>query len=255
MSASTKRNAVLALAGAAAAYLGLAWAEQVPGGWRLRNLFEPHAEREARRQAEWRAERLEAFAAEPAPAAPPVVFFGSSTIERFPLADLFPGVSVLNRGVAFEPLGLLQERLAVAVPQRIAGVVLYAGSIDHRFEDARAEDLGAGLEALVAALRSRHGEIPIAVLGLLGERDLAPAELLRLTQANDALEAAAARLGASCSFVPTLGAPLTDAAGRLAPDLSTDTLHLNEAGYRALSARLLAHGGALAQRLTPGEPK
>ena len=255
MSASTKRNAVLALVGAAAAYLGLAWAEQVPGGWRLRNLFEPHAAREARRQAAWRAERLEAFTAEPAPGAPPVVFFGSSTIERFPLADLFPGVSTLNRGVAFEPLAQLQDRLAVAVPERIAGAVLYAGSIDHRFGGAQPEELGAGLEALVAALRQRHGAIPIAVLGLLGERELEPAQLLRLTRANDALEAAVGRLGGSCAFVPTLGAPLTDAAGRLAPELSTDALHLNEAGYRALAERLLAHGSALAQRLTPGEPK
>ena len=51
-----RRKAVLALGAlAAGVYLLLAWNEQVPGGWRLRNLFEPHAEREARRQAAWRA--------------------------------------------------------------------------------------------------------------------------------------------------------------------------------------------------------
>ena len=61
-----RRKAVLALGAlAAGVYLLLAWNEQVPGGWRLRNLVEPHADREARRQAAWRAERLEDGAATP----------------------------------------------------------------------------------------------------------------------------------------------------------------------------------------------
>lgn len=250
-----RRKAVLALGAlAAGVYLLLAWNEQVPGGWRLRNLFEPHAEREARRQAAWRAERLEAFAAEPAPAEAPVVFLGSSTIERFPLTELFPGAVTLNRGIGFEGLADLQQRLEIGVPDEVAAAVLYVGSIDHRFRDAAPRALALGVQEVIAALRGRLGPIPIATLGLLGERDLAPEEHARLLAANEALERATEAVE-DCWFVATDGPPLMDAQGRLDPALSTDALHLTVDGYRELATRLLTHGGAVAQHLQPWEPK
>ena len=250
-----RRKAVLALGAlAAGVYLLLAWNEQVPGGWRLRNLFEPHAEREARRQGAWRAERLEAFAAEPAPAGAPVVFLGSSTIERFPLTELFPGAITLNRGIGFEGLADLQQRLEVGVPDEVAAAVLYVGSIDHRFQNAAPRALALGVQEVIAALRGRLGPIPIAALGLLGERDLTPEDHARLVAANEALERATEAVE-DCWFVATDGPPLMDAQGRLDPALSTDALHLTVAGYRELATRLLTHGGAVAQHLQPQEPK
>ena len=231
------------------AYLSLAWCELVPGGWRLRNLFEPHEAREARRQLEYRAERLRSFDEQGPLPTRPIVFFGSSTIERFPLEACFPGKACLNRGVAFESSRLLRERLHVGVPEEVSGFVLYVASIDQRFEGASADAVAEALRGVVASLRERHGDVPIAVLGLLSERSLDAEGVARLGRANAALERVASEL--SCSFVDTCTAPLTTERGQLTPELSTDELHLSEAGYEVLCARLLAEGGELAELLRP----
>ena len=245
-----RRRTLLALGVACLlAYLSLAWCELVPGGWRLRNLFEPHQEREARRQLESRAARLREFEQEAPLPSSPVVFLGSSTIERFPLEECFPGRACLNRGVAFEDSSLLRERLEVGVPADAAGFVLYVASIDLRFQGASAEAVGAALRETVSSLRGTHGPVPIAVLGLLSERSLDPEGVARLARANAALASEAGRLG--CSFVSTTVAPLTNESGQLAESLSSDELHLSVAGYAVLAERLLADGGALAELLRP----
>jgi lysophospholipase L1-like esterase len=245
-----RRRTLLALGAACLlAYLSLAWFELVPGGWRLRNLFEPHQAREARRQQEYRAARLRAFEQE-APLSPrPVVFLGSSTIERFPLEASFPGRACLNRGVAFEDSRLLRERLDVGVPADAAGFVLYVASIDLRFQNASAEAVAVALRETVSSLRNAHGQVPIAVIGLLSERSLDPEGVARLARANAALASEAERLG--CSFVSTTVAPLTTESGQLARSLSSDELHLSPAGYAVLSERLLSDGGALGELLRP----
>jgi hypothetical protein len=227
-------------------YLALAWFELVPGGWRLRNLVEPWPERRARREREYREERLAAFRAEASPTAP-VVFLGSSTIERFPLAELFPGAATLNRGVAFEPSSLLLERLAIGVPEDAAGFVVYAASIDHRFEGRGPSEVAAALRRVVAGLRERHPRAPVAVLGLLSERGLDGAERARLEAANGALRAACEVEGAT--FVSTDRAPLTGPDGTLALALSTDELHLSREGYRVVAGWLLAEGGEVGELL------
>ena len=69
--------------------LALAWIDVLPGGWRLRGWVTPHPVREAREQAERSAHRLLEFREENATApAGTTVWLGSSTIERFPLAQL-----------------------------------------------------------------------------------------------------------------------------------------------------------------------
>ena len=225
-----------------AAYLALAWFELVPGGWRLRNLFEPWPERRARRELEHREERLEQFRAEQH-GSRPVVFLGSSTIERFPLAEVFPGISALNRGVAFEDSRRLLERLEVGVPGDAVGFVLYVASIDHRFTDATAGEVAGALRRVVEALRTRHPEAPVAVLGLLPERELGASARERLEAANAALAQASVELGAV--FVPTDRPPLADPEGHLELTLSTDELHLSPAGYSVLGGWLRSESGAL----------
>lgn len=237
-----KRTAPVVLGVLLASYLVLAWFELVPGGWRLRNLVEPWPERRARREREHREERLEVFRAESAPPGA-VVFLGSSTIERFPLAECFPGAPALNRGVAFEPSRDLLERLEVGVPADAAGFVLYLASIDHRFEGRSPEEIAAALRRVASTLRDRHPGAPLAVLGLLAERDLGAAERRRLEAANAALRGTCGELGAV--FVPTDRAPLTGEDGGLALELSTDDLHLSPEGYRVLAGWLRAEGGAV----------
>lgn len=246
-----RKPLLVLLALACGAYLTLAWFEQVPGGWRLRNLFEPHAEREAARRAAWRERRLAEFAAEVPPTGPLVAFFGSSTVERFPLAASFPGAPTLNRGVAFESSTALLDRLGVGVPRPLAGAVLYIGSIDHRFEEARPEDLMGAVQRIVGQLRAEHGDLALVLLGLLGERALSEQGKARLDRANEALAEAARLLGGRCVFIPTDRPPLSSEGGQLAEGLSTDSLHLSREGYQVLAGWILEEGGDVARLLRP----
>ena len=83
---------------ALALLLGLVLTDVLPGGWRLRGWLEPHAVRRARDQAGERARRLIEFARESPPEGA-VLFLGSSTVARWPLAESFPGVPCIDRGV------------------------------------------------------------------------------------------------------------------------------------------------------------
>lgn len=235
----TLRRVLLALPFAAATVLVLSWTHVLPGGSRMRAWLMPHAVREARDIEEHAARRRLAFAAEAPPPAGAVVFLGSSTIERFPLAASFPGVPCVDRGIGNESLPRLLERLDASLPAaRPAAAVLYLGSIDFRVHGrapARIADL-AGLA--VRWIRERHADLPVALIGILPERDMPPEMVARLAETNAALAALCATRG--YAFVATDVAPITAADGSLEPALAADRLHLNEAGYAALAARLRA---------------
>ena len=228
-------------------YMGLAWAGWVPGGWRLRNLFEPHQVRETRRQAEHRQQRLDLFRGETIVGDHPVVFFGSSTIERMPLGRLAPTDSTVNRGVAFESGRELLERLSIGIPPQPGGIVLYMTSIDHRFGGASPEqirDLGASIIDRATLL---WPSAPIAVLALLPEVSMEKSRVEALKEAN-------ANLGELCRirsipFITVDTSPLTLADGSLDPNLSSDPLHLNNAGYDHLWRAIKMKSGPLGEAL------
>ncbi len=229
----------------------LAWFGAIPGGWTLRGWIEPHADRRAREQAEYSAGRMAGFQAENERAAPgAVVFLGSSTMERFPLSEAFPGRPCLDRGIGDETATELLARLDASLPDaRPAGVVLYAASVDFRREGRPPEVIEARVLALVRRLRARLPGIPIALIGLLSERD-APAELVaRLRRTNARLAELARTSG--LAFVATDRPPLTLPSGALSEAYSADRLHLSEAGYRHLARWLLEDGGDVAPLLAP----
>jgi lysophospholipase L1-like esterase len=228
----------------------LAWFDVLPGGWTLRGWLEPHAKREARARAEHRRERLALFAETAAEApAGAVVFLGSSTIERFPLAASFPGVPCVERGIGDEDARGLLERLERSLPPApLAGAVLYLASVDFRRHGAPPEAVRARAAAVVDALRGRQADLPLALIGILPERDMAPALVERLAATNAALAGLCAERGVA--FVRTDRAPITDAVGALDPACAADHLHLNAAGYRALAGWLKAEGGALGALLS-----
>lgn len=243
--------AAAALLGCAAVYAIAAWYHGVPGGWTLRGWVVPHALREARAQAARSAARLATFAREN-PAAPEgaVLFLGSSTIEYFPLDELFAGVPCLNRGIGNESAAELLARLEASLPQRPpAGAVLYAASIDFRRLGAAPEEVAARAWAVVRALRERYPDLPVALVGLLSERDFPPGEVARLARTNAALAELASRR--ELAFVRTDRPPVTLPDGTLAPDASADRLHLNERGYRALAGWIVEDGGAVGRLLGP----
>ncbi|MBK7874976.1 MAG: hypothetical protein IPJ77_04365 [Planctomycetes bacterium] len=250
---------VAQLAGAALAlYVVLAWTLDAPGGWTLRRWIEPARERRAREVALHASERMQAWRDENerAPAGS-VVFLGSSTIERMPLAALFPGQRVLNRGIArateLELVRWLDRILPRAAP---AAFVVYAGSIDWREDGASAPEVVERTRALLDALAARAPAAPIALVGVLSERGAPPERVARLVELDDALAAHCRARNPPAAFVPTLRPPLctpetSSSAGPLAEDLSSDSLHLNEEGYRVLARWILDDGGAAGRLLSP----
>ena len=130
----------------------------------------------AREQAERSAHRLLEFREENATApAGTTVWLGSSTIERFPLAQLMPNRTHLNRGIGGESAGELLDRLERSLPAaRPARLVFYVGSIDHRVHGRPAARVAADARRVVEAALERWSQDPPAVtlLGILPEQDI-----------------------------------------------------------------------------------
>jgi lysophospholipase L1-like esterase len=224
-----------ALACGVLATLTLAWHDVLPGGWRLRGYVRPHWEREAAERAAHRAARLAEFAREPVQR-DAVVFLGSSTIERFPLATAFPGVTCVDRGIGYESLAELLTRVATSLPPEPKAVVVYTGSVDVRWLARPAEEVARNAEALLDLLAEHVPRARVAWIGVLPDRTQEPRAAARVTALNTMLAELLARRGDT--FVPTHRAPLVDVEGRLAHDHSADELHLSERGYAVLAAWL-----------------
>lgn len=238
----TLRRILLALPLAAALALVLSWTHVLPGGSRMRSWIMPHAVREARTVEAHAARRRLAFAGEAPPPAGAVVFLGSSTIERFPLAESFPGVVCVDRGIGNESLPRLLERLDASLPEaRPAAAVLYLGSIDFRIHERPPARIVALAGLAMRWIRDRHPDLPLALIGILPEQDMTAEMVTRLTETNAELAALCA--AEACAFVPTDVAPITLPNGSLDPALASDRLHLNEEGYGALAELLRTVAG------------
>ena len=221
----------------------LAWNDVLPGGWTLRGWITPHAEREALEQAEYSAGRMvqiEELCANAQPGA--IAFLGSSTIERFPLAELFPDLGIGN-----ESTSALIDRLERSVPVGIAGAVLYVGSIDFRDQHRRPEGIAALAGEILDQLRAGSPELPLALIGVLPEQSMDASFVSELGQVNTVLLALCHERG--CAFVATARPPITDASGSLNPEMAADRLHLGPEGYSHLARWLTEDGGALGQLL------
>lgn len=230
--------------------LVLAWHDVLPGGWRLRSYITPDAERGALADRVHALERLVEFEAENASLPPgAVVFIGSSTIERFPLATCFPSKPCVNRGIASQSAVELAQHVVETLPDRPGGIVLYSGSIDFHERGAEPRDVESALAATVHSIRARFPNVAIAWIGVMPRREMSQPELERLRTLRDLLRARAQREG--LAYVDTLRPPFTSSRGDLAEEVSTDRYHLNARGYTQLAQWILEDGGAVGQILAP----
>lgn len=230
----------------------LAWFHVLPGGWRMRSWIKPLAEWEADARAAHRAERLEVFAGEnPTEPAGAVLFLGSSTIERWPLAEAFPGRDTVNRGIGNETAQDLLARIEESLPAADPGAfVLYGGSLDFRREGLAPYQTRNRVESVVVTLRERYGdEVPIAVLGILPGRKMSAPDLVRLVKTNNELKRMCGVR--DVDWVSTWREPVRRPDGMLSSAASVDDLHLNESGYRAVAGWLVEDGGRAGRMLAP----
>lgn len=227
----------------------LAWNDVVPGGWTLKGWVEPHSSREARARQEHSQKRLARFAGQnlSAPVGS-IVFAGSSTMERFPLARLFPGAPTQNRGIGDEACGPFLLRLQASRPAAApAAWVLYLGSLDFRRLNSPAEDVVQQVERAMDAVRDDRTDLPLILIGILPEQGMPKAMVQRLAQTNAGLARLCARTGAT--FVDTARPPITQADGSLSSTHASDRLHLNRLGYDVLAEWLVESSPLLARLL------
>ncbi len=219
--------------------LGLSWAHILPGGWFLRDLIEDPQVREHALQQEHREERLEDFRREEPRVlgfANPVVFLGSSIIERFPLGKIFPQSEFLNRGIGGESAEELLARVDKSLPleawAKVKGVVLYAGSIDLRRGDSVAA-IANRVRLLISRIQTLAPSSAILLLGIIPGRQNSPrSNGVELDTLNEGLRVLAEAM--SVGFLPLDRKPLVDDEGCLSQDMSEDDWHPNLAGYRVI---------------------
>lgn len=225
----------------AALFLVLAWNDVLPGGWTLRGFVRPHADRAADEHARHVGARLAAFARERVEPGS-IVFLGASTIERWPLAESFPSVRALNRGISGAFARELETHVEALVPTDAAAVILQIGGNDRIAAPEEPLEIAARVARLVDRIRACAPGAELAVLGLLPQRAMKDAHVLALARLNAELESACRARGAS--FVPLARPPLRDERGALAERFSVDSLHLDPAGYALVSTWLSEEGGA-----------
>ena len=220
-----------------------------PLGWRLQSWLEAPDVRERRLFEErWQracAEFRERQASVPAGS---LLLLGSSTFEQLPRDVVFPGRPVVSLAIGGEPLSHLKERLASTLPQQApAGLLLYLGAVDFHRLGRSPTDVAADAAEILRTLSIRYPGVPRLLLGVLPARDSTPADLERLVATHQALAEVAARHGDE--FVCPLGTPLTDASGRLRPEISRDRNHLNADGYVVLAQLLRSSAGPIGRAL------
>lgn len=179
-----------------------------------------------------------------------VVFLGSSSVVRFPLARLFPGAPAVGRGLGAENVTDVLRRLRWTMPvARPSGVVVWAGANDLR---ALALDPILIVERVARLLDAIGGWFPGVALTLLGVPpwcDQTAVDLERLGRLNEGLRALAFARGHA--FVDVCRPPLTDEAGLLVPAMAdTDRKHVGPAGYEVLAGWILAEGGEAVRALS-----
>lgn len=225
---------VVALGVLAAVVLGGSWLNVMPGGWRVRSEW-------AQRKVDG---QLKAFRDESTKIPEgSVVFLGSSTMAKMPMAELYKGAPYVNRGVGAEnTLGLI-ARLDVSLPvARPAGVVINAGANDFRADRLETRMVLERVATLVDNVRARFPDVPITIVEPLAQSTEDPDLVLQLTYVCEGLQAYAQAHG--FPYVRLNRPPLVTEDGLLRMDMTAgDGRHPNEEAYRIMAKWIAEDGG------------
>lgn len=175
---------------------------------------------------------------------PDILFIGDSIVEYYPLQELFgTEKTIVNRGIRGYQTGLLLENLDAH---------LYGGAVDKIVLLIGTNDIGKdvplneALNNLEAITQSIARDYPLTEIKLLSILPVNEGEEYKQTvyiRTNEKIqkwnqaykELASAYM--QVEFVPVFDS-LTDQAGKLKKDYTTDGLHLSVAGYQILTKSL-----------------
>ncbi len=188
-------------------------------------------------------ERLRAFAAETVEPGG-IVFLGSSHLEWFDTDTFLPGRRVVNRGIASDRIGIddrgILHRLDVSVFDcRPSFIVFENGGNDlgelWRYGRPSIDEIAECYERVVGTIRQRLPHVPLCMVSVLPTSGEYAAISALVPPLNVHLERIAAVHG--CTLLDFYS-DVVNETGELRADLTTDGLHLNEAGYRLWAATL-----------------
>ena len=178
---------------------------------------------------------------------PDILFIGDSIVEYYPLQELFgTSKTIVNRGIRGYQTGLLLENLdAHLYGGAVDKIVLLIGTNDIG-KDVPSNEALNNLEDIIQSIARDYPLTEIKLLSILPVNEGEEYKQTVYIRTNETIqnwnqayqELASAYM--QVEFVPVFD-NLTDQAGQLKKDYTTDGLHLSIAGYQILSKALKSY--------------
>lgn len=155
-----------------------------------------------------------------------LLFLGDSLVERYDLAEYFPEMRAVNRGIDGDTVSFALDRLDISLNVASpTSVALLLGIND-------LEDAARNYARLLRFVRQRYPKARILVLSLLPVGEAYASMNEPAQNVNGILRAAAKEIGAE--YLDVRGA-LADEEGTLEEENTVDGIHLTPLGYRKLT--------------------
>ncbi len=166
-----------------------------------------------------------------------IVFYGSSSVDNWNLAQDFPGVALLNRGIGGESTHQFWLRYRQDVAQlKPMAMILFCGSLNDLWPDKRMnlDESRANIARLCRMAREQG--IKVAVGAIMPVNDYLPGKeaalathpLAQIQELNRWIQTLCEQEG--YHFIDFYTA-VADSSGKLRRELSDDGMHCNGAGY------------------------
>jgi lysophospholipase L1-like esterase len=190
-------------------------------------------------------ERLKEFQAEDVKPGG-IVLLGSSHLEWFDTDRFLPGYQFVNRGIASDRLGIgdcgILRRLDISVFDCQPSFIVFNNGVNDLGElwrngEPPLEAIFDAYERVIAALREGAPDVPLLIVNELPTTGRFAGINPLVPQLNAHIVQVARHRG--CRHLDFYNVVVSE-AGELRSDLTSDGLHLNDAGY-ALFAASVAH--------------
>jgi len=191
-------------------------------------------------------ERLRAFASEQVEPGG-VVLLGSSHLEWFDAPRWLPGYRFVNRGIASDRLGLtergIRHRLDVSLFDLAPSFIAFENGANDLGELWRTgtpplPDIIAAYDDLIAVIRNRLPQIPLLIMNCMPTTGRFAGLNPLVAALNPHIARIAAARGAAHLDLYSI---VVGPGAELRADLTTDGLHLNDAGYALFAAAFAPH--------------